>query len=215
LLLLLLLLLPQFWGCSDIHVGPQRRAPHINATLDRLSDRLRSALEAQDREGRQEAPARPNKADYWRAELLEQAEALHAAYNISRPAGLPVPTAEPVPTGPDGAYNISRPLPAEETVHVRTGGEPVPVPTGGPGPADNTAVSTGINPVATGEPTVRTVVPVPAELPLSEGVSTPVQASSPSQPVGGVVNDPAGSAVQASLPIEGSVAAAGAGRQSP
>lgn len=81
---------PQFWGCSDIHIGDSpSKVPRINSSVDQLSERLRSAQAAQDKlqQGRPPAPALPNKADYWRAELLAANERLDETYHHGPPAG--------------------------------------------------------------------------------------------------------------------------------
>lgn len=74
----------QFWGCSDIRVGGQ--SPFINSSLQLLSDKLTAAEEAADRAGWAEVPSRP-KASYWKAELLEQAERLDAAFHHHHSGG--------------------------------------------------------------------------------------------------------------------------------
>jgi hypothetical protein len=98
-------LLMQFWGCSDIFVGDSSlKKPHINSSVDQLSQRLHSAHEQhqQGQAGKPQAPALPNKADYWRAELLEANNKLDATHHHGPTAAqhnLPVqkPSAADVP----------------------------------------------------------------------------------------------------------------------
>lgn len=93
----------QFWGCSDIYIGDDAaKKPHINSSWDQLSERLRSAMELQDRTGKPQHPVLPNKADYWRAELLAANELLDQTYHhgphAEQPA-VPQPVV-PQPTQP-------------------------------------------------------------------------------------------------------------------
>jgi hypothetical protein len=92
-------LLLQFWGCSDIYIGDSSlKKPHINSSVDQLSQRLHSAHEQhqQDQAGKPQPPALPNKADYWRAELLEANDKLDAAYHHGPAAAQPtVPVQQP------------------------------------------------------------------------------------------------------------------------